>query len=330
MTEQKSTNKIFVVVVVVLIVAVLGVGGYFIYKYQIASTQKATASPTPTSNASPLSQGFSSKNDPNGPYYHQIYSATSTDGVTWEKQINLLFDHASVPGAVIKNNNIYLYFVDASGNSGDQLSVAISKDLGKSFEKQQVKIKDATLPAVDPNPVLLDNGKIRLYYFASPVSTGDPAKASGQHQIMSAESNDGINFENVSEVFAEENITDPDVFKTNNDWRMFLSEGQKLILAISTDSGVTFKKDDSFAWNKGGVCDTIKIGDVYRTFYCGEGGINSATGAETGKLTGEDEVRLPSEQGQITCDPSVIQLPDGTYLMFYKTQKPSQNNPPKK
>ena len=82
---------------------------------------------------------------------------------------------------------------------------------------------------------------------------------------MSAESSDGINFESPREVFAEENITDPDVFQTDKDWRMFISKGQNLILAVSTDGGINFQEDKSFSWNEGGVCDTIKMDGLYRT-----------------------------------------------------------------
>ena len=38
-----------------------------------------------------------------GPYFHQIYSAISTDGINWTFIDFLLFDHTSVPGAVFFN-----------------------------------------------------------------------------------------------------------------------------------------------------------------------------------------------------------------------------------
>jgi len=301
-------TKILLIIFGTLIVAGLLAGIYFLGKLK-STTQKSN----------------SVAQDPNGPYYHKIYAATSQDGLSWQKQNKVLFDHASVPGAVIKDGVIYLYFVDASGDLSDQLSVGISKDLGKSFDKQKIEIKGATLTAVDPNPVLLDNGKIRLYYFSSPVIAGDPAMASGQHQIMSAESNDGITFENPREVFTEENITDPDVFKTTKDWRLFISKGTNLDLAISSDGGIIFTKQNDFSWSEGGVPSTFNFNGTFRTYFCGKGGIGSATGADTGKLTVESGVRV-EESNKIVCDPSVIQLPDNTYMMFYKVQEPNQNS----
>ena len=307
-------TKILFIIIGVLIVVGISIGIYFFYKSKSFSSN-LTTSPSTTQKSNNIAQ------DPNGPYYHKIYLATSSDGLTWQKQEKILFDHASVPGAVIRDGIIYLYFVDASG--GAQVSAGISKDLGKSFDKHAIVIKDTTLPPVDPNPVLLENGKIRLYYFASPVTAGDPAAASGSHKIMSAESSDGINFESPREVFAEENITDPDVFKTSKDWRLFISKGTALDLAVSSDDGATFQKQNDFSWNNGGVSGTANINGTLRTYYCGQGGIGSATGAETGKLTAESGTRI-EEPNKIVCDPSVIKMPDGSFLMFYKVQELTQ------
>ena len=109
-TQKTNWLKIIIIVLVLAGIIVLG---YFIYKKQIATTEKATFSTSPPPAGS--EPKVSSKDNPNGPYFHQIYSATSTDGLTWIKQNKMFFDHASVPGAVVKNNKIYLYFVDASG-----------------------------------------------------------------------------------------------------------------------------------------------------------------------------------------------------------------------
>lgn len=317
--------KIWLIILGVIIVAGLGVGGYFIYQKQIAATETANQTllvPSPTQKI-----GISSRDDPHGPYYHQIFSATSPDGLNWTKQNAMLFDHASVPGAVIKDQTIFLYFVDASGDE-DQLSVAISTDLGKTFEKKKVIIKDSkSYNAVDPHPELVD-GKIRLYFLGNFMEM-QPDKRNEIFRIYSAESNDGVNFENQQLAFeASSPATDPDVFQTEKDWRMFLSVGRNIILTISADNGITFQKDDNFSWADGGVPDTFKTNNQYHTFYCGEGGIQSATGAEEGKLTKEQGVRLNAEEGQIVCDPSIIKISDGSYLMFYKTQIITQQNQP--
>lgn len=289
-------------------------------KSKSSSTAKTAGGSNDTAKSDSAAQ------NPNGPYYHKIYAATSKDGLAWNKQDKVLFDHASVPGAVVKDGVIYLYFVDASGDAGDQLSVGISKDSGKTFDKQKIVIKDTALSAVDPDPILLESGKIRLYYFASPVVAGDPAKAEGEHQIMSAQSSDGINFDSPQKVFAEENITDPDVVQTAKDWRLFVSKGTAMDLAVSSDGGATFQKQSDFSWNDGGVSGTADVNSTLRTYYCGKGGIGSATGIETGKLTAEAGSRIEGQPNKIVCDPSVIKLPDGSFMMFYKVQAITQNS----
>lgn len=284
------------------------------------STASTTATDSTAQSTSQKTCTLSSR-QANTPYYHQVYSASSTDGKTWTKLGKMLFDHSSVPGAVIKDGVIYLYFVDASEET-DQLSVAISNNLGKTFTKSKVtnpQMSDCNM--VDPHPELVD-GKIRLYYLGNFSRIMEMEKqGETAFKIYSAQSSDGINFTNQQEAYAsKEPNTDPDIFATENDWRMFVSNGKGLDLVTSQDGGVTFTKDKNFSWNEGGISDTFNYDGTYRTYYCGQGGgISTATGANIGKLT-KEQSSVVDEQGKTTCDPSVIQLPDKTYLMFYKTQ----------
>lgn len=323
--ENNSTKRLLIYCCILVCVLAVGIV-FFYFQQEIFPTDKlgdkipSNVPNTSTGNQSPDStnqtQKKSSRNDLNGPYYHQIYMATSKDGVTWEKQDKMLFDHTSVPGAVIRDGIIYLYFVDASGEE-DQLSVAISKDLGKTFEKKKVKIEgEESENAVDPHPELVNN-QIRLYYFGGFYQGGKPSQ-DDKHKIYSAISDDGINFKNPQFAYQDYEITDPDVFSTDKDWRMLVTKGSSIDLSISTDGGITFKKVDGFVWSKGGVVDTFKFDNTYRTFYCGQKGIESATGAELGNLTMENIISIPTGSFKGICDPSVIQLLDSSYMMFYK------------
>lgn len=271
----------------------------------------------------PPDVNVSSLNDPNGPYSHQVYRATSSDGQQWTTDDTLLFDHASVPGAVRQNSTIYLYYVDASHDQ-DQLSVAISTDNGQSFgAAEQVQIEGVKpYDAVDPSPEIVD-GILRLYYLGDFMSNKGPQQ---KFKIYSAQSSDGIHFTDPVLAYSfDETTTDPDVFPVTGGWRMFVSQGRAMQLLTSTD-GLTFAPDSSFSWNRGAVSDTAVFGSTYRTYYCGEG-IQSATGADTGILQPEAGVRIQAKE-KITCDPSVVPLADGTYLIFYKTQAaPSMAQP---
>jgi len=92
------------IIAAVLVVIVLAVGlGYFF----IATREPVTEELPPGEENQPPG------GPPSGPYYHQIYSATSSDGINWTVDNTLLFDHASVPGAVYFYNKLYLYYVNA-------------------------------------------------------------------------------------------------------------------------------------------------------------------------------------------------------------------------
>lgn len=301
-----------------------GVTAWYFISYKDAHKDTKKSPDQPISSEKDSTQKQDQPSETSGPYYHQVYSATSKDGLTWEKDGKMLFDHASVPGAVIRDGIIYLYFVDASGDS-DGLSVAISKDLGKTYEKKSVVIDGMkSIDSVDPHPELLDDGTIKLYFLGNFSQIPEMEQKGEKISFYSATSTDGINFSQSQVVYQDDTvITDPDVFKTGSDWRLLASKGMGLDLAISTDKGVTFQKDSGFSWSKGGVSDTFNYGGTYRTYVCDQA-IKSATGGDKGSLILESGARI-EEKDKAVCDPSVIQLPDQTYLMFYKVQEMSQN-----
>lgn len=253
----------------------------------------------------------------NGPWNDKVYRATSPDGINFTKDTSLLFFPASVPGAVKDTNGtIFIYYVySASQFSPETVMVAYGTD-GKNFTvPQPINLtNNVSLKQVDPNPVLLPDGRIRLYYL-------DFGMLPPQN-IYSAISNDGINFTEENGIrFSQPapGITDPDVFFviSTNTWVMFVSQGQTLIRATSPD-GLNFTKDVTFNWNNGGVCSTFPFGNTYRTYYCGSGGIKSATSTDGYNLTVEAGVRIAPVMNEIVCDPTVVQL-NSQHIMYYKS-----------
>lgn len=88
-----------------------------------------------------------------GPTYHDVYTATSTDGVTFTSTGTQICHQCSVPGAVRIGSNIYLYFVDGSGTFGG-LGVGISSDDGATFTFSGTSFSNsAESMHVDPHPV---------------------------------------------------------------------------------------------------------------------------------------------------------------------------------
>jgi hypothetical protein len=241
-----------------------------------------------------------------GPYYHKIYSATSVNGLSWTVNNTVIFDHASVPGAVYFNSKLYLYFVNAE--CGEKLSVAISDNYGNSFAVYDVAISGSNSPRpVDPNPIV-DGGLIRLTYLGN--LGGNPAN------IVTAHSSDGINFVEDAILFSETSITDPDLFHYSpSEWILFVDQGSTLLKANGTSISMPLVKDSTFSFS-GILCSTHYINGRFHTYYLGSKGISVAEYNSSG-LTVLAEDLITGFTGFIG-DPTVVVFGPGNYLMYFK------------
>lgn len=245
-----------------------------------------------------------------GPYHHDIYYATSTDGLNWTVNETLLFDHGSVPGAVYLNGSIYVYFVNAV--SGEKLSVAISEDNGSTYTVHDVSITGTNSPRpVDPNPII-DGGKIRLTYL------GNLMQSDEEHKIVTATSTDGINFNEDAVIFSGKHITDPDLFQNSTgDYVLFVNNGSSLIKAINSSATGNFTEDTTFSFTGGWLASTHNITGKYYTYL--HNGINiSIAEYNSSGLTLISENVISGFDG-IVADPTVAILPSGKYIMYFKT-----------
>jgi hypothetical protein len=240
------------------------------------------------------------------PYYHRIYSATSVDGLSWTPSSTMVFDHASVPGAVYFNGKVYLYFVNAA--CGEKLSVAISDNYGSTFAVYDVAISGSHSPRpVDPNPIV-DGGLIRLTYLGNLGET--PAN------IVTAHSSDGINFVEDAILLSEPNITDPDLFQYSpSEWILFVDQGSTLLKANGTSISMPLARDSTFSFS-GILCSTHFIGGRFCTYYLGANGISVAEYNSSG-LTVLAENVITEFTGFIG-DPTVVVFGPGNYLMYFK------------
>lgn len=251
--------------------------------------------------------GGSSTPPTSGPYYHQVYSATSTDGINWTTNENLIFDHASVPGAVYFNGKLYVYFVNASDPAHEKLSVGISEDRGRTFTVYDVQISGSNSEyPVDPNPIV-DGNKIRLTYLGNLMNPKN---------IVTASSTDGINFTEDAVIFTASGdacVFDPDLFYDDitGEWVLLINPGFGLIRAESLSPTSTFVFDPSFNWTEGSISSTVKIGSKFYTYYAGGGGISIAE-YSNGHLT--VVARGVVDGG----DPTVAIFGPNDYIMFFK------------
>lgn len=158
----------------------------------------------------------------------KLYSAISSDGLTWTKEEGTrFFDYGdgkpgeiftSVPDIVrLSDNRLRLYYT-----RGASSAVAISSDEGLTWTKE--KNLDLKGIAVDLDLVELDDGTYKLFY-----TTFESEWGVGEQFMMSASSVDGLNFVIDSGKRLEPAnegglITDPDVIKVGGGYRMYYGE----------------------------------------------------------------------------------------------------------
>lgn len=270
-----------------------------------------------------LSSQFNWSTMNQGPFRDKITYAFSTDLFNWTPSGVILAEHASVPGAVIKDGIIYVYFVDVSQNGiKEQLGMVKSTDQGKTWSEASILTIDGLgdKATADPAPVLLSDGRIRLYYFDINEPRLNPG-ADGQepaNKIYSAVSEDGLHFTQESGVRLErEGAFDPDVNQISGRWYMYFGDLQGNAVYVSqSPDGLNFT-EPTLAYQGGAVPDVFYENN---TWYLYTAGINIATGTDglTFNSSGYD---FYDPSAHITADPSVVKLDDGSYLMLYKVQK---------
>lgn len=255
-----------------------------------------------------------------GPYFHQIYSASSSDGLNWTFDNRKLLDHASVPAAIVTPaGRLRIYYVDAS-QTPENTNCAESSDGGVTFTVLGCTIANrANDKALDPSIVLLADGRYRLYYYASKQNPN----TSDKHSIYSAISSDGVHFTQEQEVFAQEGLVDPDVFQVGDEWFMYvfsLNEGATIV-ARSRD-GLSFEYVGLLGLRDWGTTAPVKLDDGRWRLYAfnqrGNQTVGSFVSSDGLNWTQEDGVRFTASAGWQVTDPFVVRLPDGTWKMVMK------------
>ena len=312
----------------------------------------STATPPPTA-ATCESGGSDHDPAPGGPYFHQVYRAHSGDGLDFAPENQLVLDHASVPDAVLMpDGSTLLYYVNGLTEQHG-IWVATQSPEGAWGVIDCVRLDgEFNGNAVDPDVILLDDGRLRLFYYEGrfvgprPLSGEEPP-----HPIYSAVSRDGVNFSVEARLLAVEGVTDPSVVRLpSGAWLMALSQGPRTLLAHSQDGNTFQLRGDPI--KLGGVLelalsqgprtllahsqdgntfqlrgDPIKLGGVLELallpggrlrLYVSAMGIKSLISEDNGVTwTEEPGTRLSSRDGGILADPSLISS-NGEWTMYYK------------
>lgn len=260
-----------------------------------------------------------------GPYTHNITSASSEDGLSFTPDKNILINHGSVPTSILtQDNKIFLYYVNASGmrqNILETTGIASSEDNGKTFTPLDMEIEGKpTDKALDPAIVAWPGGGFRLYYYAS---DRDPGSQTSAHQIRSAWSDDGIRFVDEGISFIWPGLVDPDVWWNGTLWQMYvysISEGDTVV-AVS-DDGRSFSYQGPLGIGKVGTSAPVTLDDGSFRMYAFEqnerGNIISFRSEDGYTWKQEEGVRLKKPEKAMISDPSAVQFPDGTWRLFFK------------
>lgn len=143
----------------------------------------------------------------------------------------------------------------------------------------------------------------------------EPKAAPGSIRVLSAISDDGITFtvEEGTRV-ATPDVSDPDVLHAGDQWLMFLSRGDEVLLARSSD-GLRFRMDDAFLMGAGGSPSAVPLADgTVRLYQSGREGIISAIfDPEASTLRREPGLRVKGP----CADPAVYLRPEGGCVIAF-------------
>lgn len=264
-----------------------------------------------------------------GPWFHEIHSASSRDGLAWTRDAGIRLEHASVPCAVVSKGTIFLYFVDAGAGPEkvESASVATSTD-GMTFTKQPLDIAGMTTrKSLDPSMVLDGDGKFWLYYYGC---NANP-EAQGAHEIHVASSDDGVRFRERGCVYQRAALVDPDVFFFKDTWYMFVFGREGTEVATSSD-GFDFAYQKPLSIQGWGTVAPVRLDrDTLRLYAFDQRQHSGNTIASFLSSDGwtwkrEEGVRLRAADGEQITDPFVVRWKDG-WKMFFKSDKTRPREP---
>lgn len=273
--------------------------------------------------------------NPNPLQHHQLHIATSADGLQWSTDGVMLRGHTSVPEVVYWQNKLWIYAVegDFDPRAGEQERLVILEQTPDGWAEHVVTLDSpfAGIP-VDPDVVVLPDGRLRLYFFdfsvmrrASVVAT----QAGLPGHFYSMVSDDGIHFvlEDGYRLEIAPPATDPDVVLLGDTWWLFGTGGSDdrntASIIARSDDGLNF---EVVAKKIGAVTGTVVLdGGILRQYYCEQGLVVIDESSDALNWT-----RLEVETGIRGCSPSVTMLPDGSWVMVYMVDPTvtSRTNPP--
>lgn len=264
-----------------------------------------------------------------GLWGNRLMSASSKDGINWEKTGEVITDQGDVPDLAYVDGTLYLYYTGWTvGESKNRTVVAVSNDNSETWAYKYLTITGMEKMAspVDPDIQYVDD-VFRLYL------TSDPNDGNGPRTYY-LESTDGFNFEKKGVAFSQSKkmVLDPNTILIGDTWHFFAGGEPSGNWHATSSDGKTFTLYAKEKFLENGIphmmSNGIQMGDVYRYYAFS----NDSTDIVSFKTkdgydwTYEGTTLALDESSGLESkhlkDATVIELDDGTYYMVYVTKIP--------
>jgi hypothetical protein len=169
---------------------------------------------------------------------------------------------------------------------------------------------EAGITFVDPDLLVLPDGRIRLYAYN--IQTDD-----GTHTIVSAISQDNGKTFTVEEGvrFATTKMWDPNVvILPDGTYRMYYN-GKDAIRSASSSDGLTFSADPGERWVNGAIPGALVEGDTIWLYGC-EKGLSRKQSTDGLTFTQRERLSIKAPDGKFFCDPSITKSADRYWLIL--------------
>ncbi|HXE72417.1 MAG TPA: hypothetical protein VNO81_07120 [Candidatus Nitrosotenuis sp.] len=269
--------------------------------------------------------------------------ATSTDGLTFQRNNFILTDQGDVPDIVVDNRGfIFVYYVGWTvGSENNKTVCAVSPDGGTTWFYKRVNLtgfEPVPPDAVDPDVQFLANGTFRLYLTHDPDGQGP--------RIFRGESTSGLDFTNAGVAFSHlpDFAIDPSavLVPQTQIWHLFTAGGPNQYWHATSPDGASFSflKEIQFIDDEGDSCvpsNGLAVDGAVRLYAFKQDAqvqtqIKSFSSTDGIVWTPESGARLTLDESsglesQYVKDAAVTRLPGGRFLMVYVTRIPAPGAP---
>lgn len=281
----------------------------------------------------------------------RVLMAHSRDGLSFQRpadpELALVVDRVGVPDAVLlPSGRILLYFVagckyyEGAEHKVDEIAVGVSDNKGFTWVFKNVEFTGIPVGLsrpVDPNVILMPNGKLSLFTTMWDSPPGGPAVPPARtYSFLSTDGGFTYTFRGLRYAPGHpDGVLDPENYRFSNTIWQILTGGP-FGHGLSIDGGETFRSLGSFSETS--VVHEVSITETpgtYRAYALGAGGLAissfRSSAAPWTEWIPEEGNRLeltpsPMESCELAF-PTVVKLAKHRYLMMYQTVIPGCSCP---